>query len=236
MIKGDNPNPPKSRELWGDKSFIIFTLTRLMPSGHLARQFRFVIPGAAITYWLRTPSVLAQIWSDAAPLARFVDFFFGFLSAKENNFRGEPSIVFFFLIPSLPHSFIRSLTPTHAHRPLVGASALSGLLTVVLFLYILLIPMIKGIPPNVRLVHSSMQPAPDTFETDQGLIIHSQCALLLVSVVERVWRAFVRHSGAFLQKFFSGPYIRMYARSHASFSLFSSHPGFGCSSCVRVFT
>jgi hypothetical protein len=42
-----------------------------MPSGHLARQFRFVIPGAAITYWLHTPSLLARIWAeDAVPLAR----------------------------------------------------------------------------------------------------------------------------------------------------------------------
>jgi hypothetical protein len=47
-----------------------------MPSGHLARQLRFVLPGAAITYWLQTPSLLAQIWSDAdaTPLARFVLF------------------------------------------------------------------------------------------------------------------------------------------------------------------
>jgi len=75
-----------------------------MPSGHIARQFRFLFPGAAITYWLRTPSLLAQIWADPAPLA----------------------------------------------RPLVGVSALSGLLTVALFLYILSIPVIKGIPPNYR--------------------------------------------------------------------------------------
>ncbi|KAH9959607.1 hypothetical protein BC827DRAFT_1212570 [Russula dissimulans] len=75
-----------------------------MPSSHLARQLRYVLPGAAITYWLHTPSILAQIWADAAPLA----------------------------------------------RPLVGVSALSGLLTVALFLYILLIPVIKGIPPNYR--------------------------------------------------------------------------------------
>ena len=32
----------------------------------------------------------------------------------------------------------------------MGVSALSGSLTVALFLYILLIPVIKGIPPNVR--------------------------------------------------------------------------------------
>ncbi|KAF8486161.1 hypothetical protein DFH94DRAFT_171598 [Russula ochroleuca] len=75
-----------------------------MPSGHLSRQLRFVLPGAATTYWLHTPSVLARIWADAAPLA----------------------------------------------RPLVGLSAFSGLLTVALFLYILLIPVIKGIPPNYR--------------------------------------------------------------------------------------
>ncbi|KAI9512045.1 hypothetical protein F5148DRAFT_1165831 [Russula earlei] len=75
-----------------------------MPSGHLARQLRFVIPGAAVTYWLHTPSALARIWADAAPLA----------------------------------------------QPLVAISALSGLLTIALFLYILLIPIIKGIPPNYR--------------------------------------------------------------------------------------
>jgi hypothetical protein len=45
-----------------------------MPSGHLSRQLRFVLPGAATTYWLHTPSVLARIWADAAPLARFVCF------------------------------------------------------------------------------------------------------------------------------------------------------------------
>ncbi|KAI0001499.1 hypothetical protein BJV74DRAFT_876755 [Russula compacta] len=75
-----------------------------MPSGHLARQLRFVLPGAAITYWLHTPSVLARIWAGPAPLARL----------------------------------------------LVGVSALSGLLTVALFLYIFFIPVIKGIPPNYR--------------------------------------------------------------------------------------
>ncbi|KAI0279741.1 hypothetical protein BGY98DRAFT_915448 [Russula aff. rugulosa BPL654] len=75
-----------------------------MPSGHLSRQLRFVLPGAAITYWFHTPSLLARIWADAAPLA----------------------------------------------RPLVGLSVLSGLLTIALFLYILLIPVIKGIPPNYR--------------------------------------------------------------------------------------
>ncbi|KAI0303820.1 hypothetical protein B0F90DRAFT_1626299, partial [Multifurca ochricompacta] len=76
----------------------------LMPSGHLARQLRFVLPGAAITYWLHTFSALVRIWADAAPLA----------------------------------------------RSLVGVSALSGSLTVVLFLYILLIPVIKGTQPNYR--------------------------------------------------------------------------------------
>ena len=35
------------------------------------------------------------------------------------------------------------------NRPLVLTSMLSGLLTVTLFIYILLIPIIKGIPPNV---------------------------------------------------------------------------------------
>ncbi|KAI0264497.1 hypothetical protein BC834DRAFT_970821 [Gloeopeniophorella convolvens] len=75
-----------------------------MSSGHLARQLRFVFPGAAATYWLRTPAALARVWADAAPLA----------------------------------------------RPLVGASALAGALTVALFLYILLIPAIKGLPPNYR--------------------------------------------------------------------------------------
>ncbi|ETW83072.1 hypothetical protein HETIRDRAFT_315296 [Heterobasidion irregulare TC 32-1] len=35
-------------------------------------------------------------------------------------------------------------------RPLVLTSVLSGLLTVTLFIYILLIPVIKGIPPNYR--------------------------------------------------------------------------------------
>ncbi|EIM90918.1 uncharacterized protein STEHIDRAFT_118130 [Stereum hirsutum FP-91666 SS1] len=35
-------------------------------------------------------------------------------------------------------------------RPLVLTSLLSGLLTISLFLYILLIPVLKGIPPNYR--------------------------------------------------------------------------------------
>ena len=146
-----------------------YTLTRLMPSGHLARQLRFVLPGAAITYWLQTPSLLAQIWSDAdaTPLARFV-FLFPFPPA--NNFRDPRSLVLC--------------------RPLVGASALSGLLTVALFLYILLIPMIKGIPPNVRLA-MSLRPLP------MGHVARVEMAtatdyfffsliLTLVSVVERV--------------------------------------------------
>lgn len=53
-----------------------------MPSGHLSRQLRFVLPGAAITYWFHTPSLLTRIWADAAPLARFFKFLF-----FENNFR-----------------------------------------------------------------------------------------------------------------------------------------------------
>jgi hypothetical protein len=47
-----------------------------MPSGHLSRQLRFVLPGAVITYWFHTPSLLARIWADAAPLARFFNFLF----------------------------------------------------------------------------------------------------------------------------------------------------------------
>jgi hypothetical protein len=39
------------------------------------------------------------------------------------------------------------------YRLFVGVSTLSGSLTVSLFLYILLIPVIKGIPPNVRANH-----------------------------------------------------------------------------------
>ena len=43
-----------------------------MSSDHLARQLRFVVPGACITLWLRTPSLIARIWTEAAPFARFV--------------------------------------------------------------------------------------------------------------------------------------------------------------------
>ena len=65
------------------------------------------------------------------------------------------------MLPLSPGSFFVSFSaannfrdPRSLCRPLVGASALSGLLTVALFLYILLIPVIKGIPPNVRLAMS----------------------------------------------------------------------------------
>jgi len=75
-----------------------------MSSDHLTRQLRFVVPGACITLWLRTPSLIARVWTEAAPFARL----------------------------------------------LVGVSALSGLLTIALFLYILLIPVIKGIPADYR--------------------------------------------------------------------------------------
>ena len=61
---------------------LVSPLSRPMPSGHLSRQLRFVLPGAAITYWFHTPSLLAQIWADAAPLARFFKFLF-----LKNNFR-----------------------------------------------------------------------------------------------------------------------------------------------------
>ena len=50
-----------------------------MSSDHFARQLRFVVPGACITLWLRTPSLIARIWTDAAPFARFVSVF-GLLS------------------------------------------------------------------------------------------------------------------------------------------------------------
>ncbi|KAI9440047.1 hypothetical protein H4582DRAFT_1944689 [Lactarius indigo] len=75
-----------------------------MPSDHVARQLRFVVPGACITLWLRTPSLIGLIWTEAAPFARL----------------------------------------------LVGVSALSGSITIALFLYILLIPVIKEIPPDYR--------------------------------------------------------------------------------------
>ena len=91
-----------------------------MSSDHLARQLRFVVPGACITLWLRTPSLIAHIWTEAAPFARFVS--------------------------AIIH--LRDLEL--CYRLLVGVSVLSGLLTIALFLYILLIPVIKGIPPNVR--------------------------------------------------------------------------------------
>ena len=43
-----------------------------MSSDHFARQLRFVVPGACITFWLHTPSLIARIWAEAAPFARFV--------------------------------------------------------------------------------------------------------------------------------------------------------------------
>ena len=46
-----------------------------MFSDHLSRQLRFVIPGACITLWLRTPSLIERIWAEAAPFARFVSVF-----------------------------------------------------------------------------------------------------------------------------------------------------------------
>lgn len=46
-----------------------------MFSDHLSRQLRFVVPGACITLWLRTPSLIERIWAEAAPFARFVSVF-----------------------------------------------------------------------------------------------------------------------------------------------------------------
>lgn len=46
-----------------------------MSSDHFFRQLRFVVPGACITLWLRTPSLIARIWTEAAPFARFVSVF-----------------------------------------------------------------------------------------------------------------------------------------------------------------
>jgi hypothetical protein len=46
-----------------------------MSSDHLSRQLRFVVPGACITLWLRTPSLIAHIWTEATPFARFVSVF-----------------------------------------------------------------------------------------------------------------------------------------------------------------
>ena len=43
-----------------------------MSSDHFARQLRFVVPGACITLWLHTPSLIARIWAEAAPFARCV--------------------------------------------------------------------------------------------------------------------------------------------------------------------
>ncbi|KAA1467481.1 hypothetical protein DENSPDRAFT_832543, partial [Dentipellis sp. KUC8613] len=73
-------------------------------SRHTLRQLRFVLPGAAVTYWLKTPEQLQRVWTDAQGWA----------------------------------------------RPLVLTSLISGLLTVVLLVYILLIPVIRGVPPNYR--------------------------------------------------------------------------------------
>lgn len=59
------------------------------------------------------------------------------------------SLNFFFLKITSVTDFDHPLPPV-LPRPLVGLSVFSGLLTIALFLYILLIPIIKGLPPNVR--------------------------------------------------------------------------------------
>lgn len=43
-----------------------------MSSDHLARQLRFVVPGACITLWLHTPTLIARIWAEATPIAQLV--------------------------------------------------------------------------------------------------------------------------------------------------------------------
>jgi hypothetical protein len=107
-------------------------------------------------------------------------------------------------------------------RPLVGLSLFSGLLTIALFLYILLIPLIKGIPPNVRPSRFSESESPSLHIYNVNTPLRWRLTDLLrpypsplvaprpfyfgwlflwvvgslVSVVEKIRRTVISHSGA----------------------------------------
>lgn len=96
-------------------------------SRHTLSQLKFIIPGGAITYYLGTP---IEIWRIAE----------GFDEVDGWGRHVKPR----FSSTCYPTNII-SLTRTTALTSL-GL----GLTTVSLFLYVLLIPWIKGIKPNVR--------------------------------------------------------------------------------------
>lgn len=92
-------------------------------SSHTLRQLKFVIPGALITYYLGTHHVFWDMVNGIGwdGWARYTEFL---------------SIISPFRI-----------TPTH--RTAAIASFALGCLIVTLFLYVLLVPWIRGIEPNV---------------------------------------------------------------------------------------
>lgn len=155
-----------------------------MDTRHALRQLQFVIPGGAITFYLKTLAVLQRVWDSASgSWARCV------------------SSLIPFIFPDDP---LFCANRVGICRPLVLTSILSGLLTISLFLYILLIPVLKGIPPNVRppscfgscpsfsrlLAWHCLIPLMWRLVVDVSLPVLFDC-VLVVSIMARIWRALI---------------------------------------------
>jgi hypothetical protein len=128
-------------------------------SRHTLRQLKFVVPGGAITYWLNTTQ-------------RFWDVIYG-------ASKGWGRCVVVIIGVALPFTFY-SVCSTIAL-----ASLASGLLTVLLFLYILLMPLIKGVQPNVR------------YDLLQSLFLPTHTEPSVVPAVARNRRALFSYTGVY---------------------------------------
>jgi hypothetical protein len=124
------------------------------------------------------------------------------------------------------NQFTHARTRTCTHRPLVGVSALSGLLTVALFLYILLIPMIKGIPPNVRRVISFRCSPRIRFYGPRVLTSRHHLSSVPFSIGRGESLASFRPSFRYVTKTFPFRHRsnNIYGRTHAHTLLFPSPP------------
>lgn len=145
-------------------------------SRHTLRQLKFVIPGGVTTYYLRTHQVFWGLvngmgWEGWGRYVIYIWHYYSKISWLQLNDNST------LIAKLLSFAFCRTAAVT---------SLGLGLVIVALFLYVLLVPWIRGIEPNVRGAISS----PSTAERLTDYLRHAST----VSIMERVRRTFFSNS------------------------------------------
>lgn len=124
-----HPNPSKSTHP---------RVMRHVPwAQHTFRQLKLLVPGAAVTYYLHT-----------------LDEFWDVLHGSGGSWAQSVSTSLVYLLANAYFPFASSPAYIHADastlsRSAAAASSILGLTTIILFLYVLFLPLITGEEPNV---------------------------------------------------------------------------------------